>query len=222
MADGYRRAGFEVLCVDVEPQPECPCDFVRADAIASFERLVAYFRPHSLGGSPPCQDYTPLKAYSDYNGKRYPRLIGAFREKCRTSGLPYVIENVPAARVDMIDPVEMCHGAVGLPMVRHRLFEPGGGLSLTAPSHREHLPCVRNGYVPTAARPWMTITGGKHSARWLRAAKAAMSMPWVAEGPTAEDRARGIRQVSEAISPVLAEFVASQVHHQLTKTGLAR
>lgn len=159
--EGYRRAGFEVVGVDIEPQPNYQAgEFIQGDAI---EFILEHGREFTAGhGSPPCQLYSPLNAY---NHKTYPDLIAPTREAFRQVGLPYIIENVEAARPELRDPVMLCGPMFGLRMYRHRLFETS--FPVEAPLHwdHEHL-CSRNGYLPTLERPFMTITGGRHSAAW--------------------------------------------------------
>jgi DNA (cytosine-5)-methyltransferase 1 len=122
---GYHSAGFEVVGVDIEPQPGYPFEFHRADALTF--PLEGFDVIHA---SPPCQFAT---AY----GRRYdhvrpsPNLIAAIRDRLVGTGLLYVIENVPTARAHLIDPVELCGSSFGLDVRRHRLFE--SNRSLTAP-----------------------------------------------------------------------------------------
>jgi DNA (cytosine-5)-methyltransferase 1 len=93
-----------------------------------------------------------------------------------------------------------------LRMYRHRLFEAGGGLTLPQLEHPEHTAlCVRNGYLPTQERPFMSIHGGKHSRAWLEAAKVAMGMPWV----------QTIREVCEAIPPAYTEYIGREALAQI-------
>lgn len=225
LSRGYQRAGFRVVGVDIDPQPNYAGDeFLQGDAVALVPALVAHYRPVAVLGSPPCQSFTPLNAY---NHKTYPNLIGPLRERFIKTGLPYVIENVPAARAHLIDPVEICAGALGRPMIRHRLFEAGGGFTITPPEHLEHKPCVRNGYVPTDTKPWMSIHGGKHSWAWLEAAAEAMEMPWVnrdnrAPGETStQARERLIREVCEAVPPVVGEWIGRQLMDHVTRLEAA-
>jgi DNA (cytosine-5)-methyltransferase 1 len=203
MAMGYHRAGFDVVGVDLDAEcaDEYPFEFVQGDAI---EYLLAHGHEYDLiHGSPPCQAYSPLNAY---NHKVYPDLIAPTREAMRAVGKPYVIENVEAARSEMADPVMLCGPMFGLRMYRHRLMETS--FPLAPPPHPAHAArCARNGYLPTEERPFMTITGGKHSRVWQRAAAAAMGTPWITT----------IKGVCEAIPPAYAEYIGRQFISHLKK-----
>ncbi|NIY66560.1 DNA cytosine methyltransferase [Streptomyces malaysiensis] len=191
MAMGFHLAGFDVVGVDIEPQPEYPFTFVQGDAIDYIREHGAEF--DLIHASPPCQAWSPLNAY---NHKTYPELIAPAREAIRTTGRPYIIENVEAAREQLIDPVMLCGPMFGLNLYRHRLFETS--LPLVPPPHRAHgALCVRNGYLPTPERPFMTITGGRHSKAWQRAAAHAMGTPWITT----------VRGVCEAIPPAYSQWI---------------
>jgi DNA (cytosine-5)-methyltransferase 1 len=128
-AVGYHRAGFEVVGVDIELQPNYPFEFIQDDALD-------YARPRFTGhistefdaihASPPCQDYSKAMRHLS---NRQPRLIEELREVLRATGLPWVIENVPGAPLvhgDTLDGrhgVELCGTMFGLRVWRHRLFE---------------------------------------------------------------------------------------------------
>ncbi|MGW8328059.1 SAM-dependent methyltransferase [Streptomyces sp. NPDC055897] len=201
MAMGYHQAGFDVVGVDLDATcaAEYPFPFIHGDAI---DYLLAHGHEYDVvHGSPPCQLYTPLNAY---NHKTYPDLIAPTRAAMRAVGKPYVIENVEAARREMIDPTLLCRPMFGLRMYRHRLFETS--FPLAAPAHPSHVAlCTRNGYLPTSERPFMTITGGRHSRAWQRAAAHAMGTPWITT----------IRGVCEAIPPAYATHVGQVAHTYL-------
>lgn len=126
-ARGYADAGFRVIGVDVEPQPNYPYEFVQADLLVFLERLLAGGTWEWLGlgvfdavhASPPCQGYSTQTA----DRTKHPRLIEPVRELLRATGLPYVIENVEGARRELIDPVRLCGSSFGLDLRRHRYFE---------------------------------------------------------------------------------------------------
>jgi DNA (cytosine-5)-methyltransferase 1 len=127
---GYFNAGFEVVGVDIEPEPNYPFEFIQADAL-SFVKQVANQRPgwgddehfDAIHASPPCQFASDLRHRT---GGEYMDLITPLRPMLKTTGLPYVIENVPGA--PLYDPIMLCGssfglGANGRQLRRHRLFE---------------------------------------------------------------------------------------------------
>lgn len=134
-AMGYYQAGFEVIGVDMNPQPHFPFEFIQADAmtfpIEGFDVIHA---------SPPCQLYS---AANRFVRRPYPDLVGPIRQRIRHTGLPYVIENVPGA--PLLNPGTLCGTMFGLSVYRHRLFE--SNLPLTFPSRCTHPHYLLPGYV---------------------------------------------------------------------------
>jgi DNA (cytosine-5)-methyltransferase 1 len=124
-AKGYADAGFEVVGVDIEPQPHYPFSFVPADVIEFLEGLLAgpqaYFM--AVHASPPCQFATDYKRTG--NVKDSPNLIPQTRALLERLDLPYVIENVANARSELRDPTLICGSMFDPPLdvQRHRLFE---------------------------------------------------------------------------------------------------
>lgn len=127
---GYYRAGFDVVGVDVHPQPRYPFEFVQADALAYLARHGGEF--DAWHASPPCHDHTPLNAVAGIDGTAW--LLEATRQALQ-GFRPYVIENVSAA--SMVDPITLCGGMFGLRTYRHRKFE--SNVSLAAPPHPKHI-----------------------------------------------------------------------------------
>lgn len=128
---GYERAGFGVVGVDINPQPNYPFDFLQADALevlrsgaVIWEDINSYsgYRVDefdAIHASPPCQAY--IRSGMVAKDGRHPMLIEPVRELLEASGLPWVIENVPGAplRPDAV----LCGSMFGLEIRRHRWFE---------------------------------------------------------------------------------------------------
>jgi DNA (cytosine-5)-methyltransferase 1 len=144
---GYADAGFDVVGVDVHPQPNYPYPFLQADALEVLRRLLdgrsVYFVGEGNGAgyhrlsdfaaihaSFPCQGYTGL----NNDKSQHPRLIEPGRVLLEETGLPYVIENVEGAKSEMLDPVVLHGWHFGLNVARKRLFETNW--ELPAPTTR--------------------------------------------------------------------------------------
>lgn len=117
---GYNDAGFEVLGVDIERQPEYPFRFVQRDALQ-------YLATTDLSGfdlihaSPPCQAYSFASAHHRNRGKEYPDLLPQVRAALMSTGKPFVIENVVGA--PLYNPIQLDGLMFGLKVLRRRLFE---------------------------------------------------------------------------------------------------
>ena len=166
---GYDRAGFYVLGVDLDANrlKRNPHAWLFMDALTAVERYAHQF--DAIHASPPCQGYTRGNA-----GKvtAWPKLIPAVREALAATGLPYVIENVTDAAPEMVAPVALCgcmfdlstidDDGVRIHLKRERMFETGGGFTLTAPR-----PCNHDGI-----EWWAGAYGGarrdKYEAKYVR------------------------------------------------------
>lgn len=120
---GYHRAGFDVVGVDIKPQPHYPFAFHQQDALDVLQGQPRKWRVWIEGfsavhASPPCQGYSNLRRKIEH-----PRLIVPVRELLQATGLPYVIENIEDARRELHNPVRMCGSTFDLNVRRHRWFE---------------------------------------------------------------------------------------------------
>jgi len=112
---GYHRAGFEVVGVDIKPQPHYPFEFHQADALTyPLEGFDAYH------ASPPCQRFSRMQ-HIHKNYDTHPDFIDPMRKLLGAIGKPYVIENVIGApiRIDLM----LCGTMFGLRVPKHRIFE---------------------------------------------------------------------------------------------------
>lgn len=123
---GYHRAGFEVIGVDINPQPNYPFEFHRANALRTDVEWALFDAVHA---SPPCQRYIRS---GNVDRSKHPDLLGPTRTLLEASGLPWVIENVPGApmRADVL----LCGSMFGLEVRRHRWFESNVSLPPWVPS----------------------------------------------------------------------------------------
>ena len=201
---GYSRAGFEVVGVDIDDQPNYPFDFYHGEALQYLARYGKSF--DAIHASPPCQGYTALAAV---HGNVWPKLIDPVRDLLEATGRPYVIENVQGAPVRR--DLTLCGEMFGLGVLRHRYFELGNW-SATAPEHVPHRGRVagwRHGEYFDG--PYFAVYGNGGGKGTIAQWQTAMRIDWTS------DR----RELAEAIPPAYTEHIGAQllehVRHQTTK-----
>ncbi|MGH3610083.1 MAG: DNA cytosine methyltransferase [Pseudonocardiaceae bacterium] len=148
-AMGYARAGFDVVGVDIAPQPHYPFEFWQGNVLGlSFREQIDIESFDAIHASPPCQAFSPLR--NMWNKREHLDLIAPARELLMASGLPYVIENVPHA--PLLAPFTLCGSMFRLgtadgraELRRHRLFESNVINPLMVP------PCQHNWSAQTIA-----------------------------------------------------------------------
>lgn len=189
---GYHRAGFEVVGVDIEPQPRYPFEFHQADAL---EYLAAHGHEFDvIHASPPCQGFSALKVM--YNAKPHADMLTPTRAALVALGRPYVIENVEGA--PMQNYITLCGTALGLgtdtaELRRHRRFEVVPHLLM----------------VPPCAHGTKAVVIGVYGGHWRdrrdravvknlthKEAKEAMGIDWMSSDG-----------LSQAIPPAYTEYI---------------
>lgn len=198
---GYYRAGFDVVGVDIKPQPHYPFPFILGDALDILHRMILGEKFLASDGhwygladfvaihaSPPCQGYSEMLKIHKNKGE-HPDLIAQTRDELLRTGKPWIIENVPGAplRVDLM----LCGTMFGLKIIRHRHFETNPVIAVLLP------PCNHAGVYD----PWH---GDGRTADKFR---DAMGIDWM---PVAGGRNKG-GSVDLAIPPAYTEFIGKQL-----------
>jgi len=186
---GYQRAGFYVVGVDIEPQPNyCGDEFHQADAM-TFD-LSGY---NAISASPPCQDHSSLSALQDGHGTGW--MLAATVERLTSHGAPWVVENVVGPDVVMDGWwFTLCGSSFGLRVRRHRRF--GSSVLILAP------PCdhARQG-TPLGV---YGNGGGGVMTRGVKAtpaeARVAMGIDWMTH-----------KEIAQAIPPAYTELIGAQL-----------
>ncbi len=201
---GYHRAGFDVVGVDIKPQPNYPFEFHHADAMTFPLEGFAV-----IAASPPCQGYLNLGGVNRAQGRDYthPDLIAATRGRLSATSVPYVIENVADARLELHEPVRVCGTAFGLPLRRHRLFESNALISGRACEHsRFATPRYWTGWRPNGEYRLSTVVQVYGNAGGREHWPAAMGIDWMTSA-----------ELVEAIPPAYTEFIGRQLLEHLER-----
>jgi DNA (cytosine-5)-methyltransferase 1 len=236
-AMGYHRAGFDVVGVDIEPQPHYPFEFHQADALEVLDRAVDGNELWPFDGwlddiedfdaihaSPPCQAYTAMKVMANHRPD-HPDLVAPTRELLELSGLPWVMENVPGAPMDDVGPPDLFGGGGGVMLCgsmfglnngeyelrRHRLFECS--TPLAQPPCRHRLPVI-GFYGDHARTPQRTVDGHRDrggdivgNAKKMPLVRDLMGIDWM-EWP----------ESTNAVPPAYTFFIGQQLMAHLKAT----
>jgi DNA (cytosine-5)-methyltransferase 1 len=212
-AMGYHRAGFEVVGVDIKPQPHYPFEFIQRDAFGFLDTLqdawtnlgARYF--DAIHASPPCQGYSRLRHLPWLKGREYPMLIDPVRKRLEALGLPWVIENVEDAPMPYY--IVLCGTQLGLPSVtRHRKF--GSNQLLWSLPHQKHDRVLASGGaslgkrytghgVTGVVKEISRISVAGHVTGWREAAEH-MGIDWMKR-----------EELTQAIPPAYTEWIGRQL-----------
>jgi DNA (cytosine-5)-methyltransferase 1 len=209
---GYHRAGFDVVGVDINPQPHYPFEFHQADAmrvlsditLSGSDRVLGRF--DAIHASPPCQGYSRMRHLPWLKGKVYPLLIAPVRERLQAIGVPWVIENVEDAPLHRRSTlfgdhgVLLCGTMIGLPMYRHRPFE--SSFPIPQPEHRPHQHVIAPGRMFGDRQRVATVSGFVADPTYHGPGrngddvKRAMGIDWMTRD-----------ELAQAIPPAYTEFI---------------
>lgn len=215
---GYHRAGFEVVGVDIKPQPRYPFEFHQIDIAAIEPWWLQRF--DAIHASPPCQAHTSMKTM--HNARPHLDLVPQTRAMLIASKLPYVIENVPGA--PLINPFTLCGTMFGLgiddaELRRHRLFETSFDIGLLPQCNHGSRDTIGlyGGHVRNRRRA-RTIgiygEGCRDSRRKfdkgvpdfsIEQGRIAMGIDWMT-----------VAELCQAIPPAYTQFIGEQLHAHLT------
>jgi len=191
---GYHRAGFEVVGVDIKPQPNYPLEFHQADAL---EYPLDGF--DVIHASPPCQAHSRLS-------KNIGHIDFIPKTRDRISTRPYIIENVEGS--GLVDPIKLCGSSFGLVVQRHRLFESNMKINGKECDHQWWRPLFfQNDYgrkdTPSKV---VAVYGSSRFKGDYQLRCAAMGVSWME-----------IDEINQAIPPAYTEFIGRQLIDMIGK-----
>lgn len=204
---GYERAGFSVVGVDIDPQPDYPAPgcFFQANVLdLSIEFLRQFQVVHA---SSPCQyDAAISKGTNAHLRHRYPDLYGPTKALLEEAGVPYVIETTSIPRKDVS--VTLCGEMFGLRVIRHRKFEFGGWTTSRPklPKHRGLTIGMRHGKLVTEENGgyYFAVYGDGGYKGTVPQWQDAMGIHWT------DNR----KSIAEAIPPAYTEWVGRRFIEQ--------
>jgi DNA (cytosine-5)-methyltransferase 1 len=194
-AMGYYRAGFDVVGVDINPQPNYPFEFILGDALEYLNAGIGKYA--SIHASPPCQAYT--RKNTNWGRKRnhwteHSDLLETTRKALNEMQLPYVIENVPGAPINA--QLLLCGTMFGLRIIKHRLFEANWPIPTLSPMGCNHTDVYN---------PW---SGQGRSAEKHR---LAQDTPWIPQSGGASRKLGKTGDVFNALPPAYTEFIGKHL-----------
>jgi DNA (cytosine-5)-methyltransferase 1 len=187
-ATGYHRAGFDVVGVDIRPQPRYPFEVHQGDALEFLAEHGHEF--DAIHASPTCQTRAAVTAWRG-SRQNHPDTLTPTLEALRRLCAPWVVENVPEAALDgtLRPDLFLCGTMFGLRIQRHRVFELSWHpLQLTQPcgSHRLVQPFLHKDE---------------------RAFADAMGCTWMS-----------VKEARQAIPPAYTEYIGAQLIAHLQET----
>jgi len=205
---GYARAGFKVIGVDKDPQPNYPFQFFRHDAIDFINKYGKDFAV--IHASPPCQKFSNSTAVHRSQGANYEDLTQPTRAALIATGKPWIMENIPGAPIRPDLKLSGYH--FGLGVIRWRWFELGR-LFILQPGHLrpigntitgEYISVVGNGGQNRGQARSSEVKNWRGS--WRATGAEAMGIDWMTW-----------HEMTQAIPPAYTQFIGEQIITQFSR-----
>lgn len=215
-ARGYYDAGFDIVGIDLKPQPKYQFPFIQADCLKVNPMLWAWLMSmaDAIHASPPCQFGTAL----NNDKSRHLNLIPATRRLLQASGKPYVIENV--MKVANAGHLQDWVSLTGTMFDMHCIDSQGRRFDLSRERAFETNWPLARPWDPGAQHPIANVFGGHFRARGgefrtggdtgrtvdlpgedrQALARELMGMPWAT-----------MKGMSEAVPPPMTNFIGEQL-----------
>lgn len=206
-AVGYHRAGFEVVGVDINPQPHYPYEFHQADAMTY--PLDGYDAIHA---SPPCHDHSTLRHTTGLDhGTGW--MLDSTIARLKATAVPWVVENVENAKMPADTySIVLCGSSFGLDVRRHRRFSSNLMLLAAPCDHAWQTPRFRSIDYHQVRKERLACVVGVHGhtnyAGEEQVRQAAMGIDWM-----------GNYELTQAIPPAYTEHIGRQLLTHLEATS---
>jgi DNA (cytosine-5)-methyltransferase 1 len=206
---GYHRAGWDVVGVDLMPQPRYPFEFIQGDAL-EFLDAGQWAGFDAVHASPPCQAYSSMRHLPWMRGNVYWDSIPPTLERLQALPIPWVLENVERSDIDGITLCGTMFGlawADGVEVFRHRRFQSSE--FLLAPGHPKHTSVYTPARDGMATRGRMVegrrlnhgyLIGGKPNANVEPKWSYAMGIDWMRP-----------KEIAQAIPPAYTQFLGGEL-----------
>lgn len=196
---GYHQAGFDIVGVDINPQPNYPFEFIQADAldlISPVARAMTDTYFDAIHASPVCYAWSKMRDCRPGLKDDQPDLITPLRPLLEAIGRPYVIENVPGA--PLRNYVQVCGSGLGMQLQRHRWFESNIPLWGVPCAHGQNQWNPAYGHSTGRKRRRVPVIGEWRIRPDLQ--HAAMGIDWMT-----------LPELTEAIPPAYTQWIGEQL-----------
>lgn len=195
---GYSLAGFDVVGVDLSPQPRYPFKFIQADALTF--PLDGFDAVHA---SPPCQDHSTTR---DLGRGRHGTgwMLAATIGRLEAQDRPWVVENVKTAPLPWVSDLFGWHGVelcgCMFDELRGLVYEARRfrtSFEVPAMGHRAHVwPQTKMGRPPKPGE-CMQVTGHFSD---VPEGRKRMGICWMTQ-----------KELAQAIPPVYTRWIAEHM-----------
>lgn len=232
---GLWQAGWEPIGVDSNPArlkrypfTHHVADVADRDFPNTLKALCSLYEPQLIIAGPPCQGHSTThtlrnRPVSRGQSEAHPPqdLIRLLRHLMAATGLPWIIENVPGAPLNLTHTLQLCGSSFGLRVRRHRCFEHSPDLPLIG------LPCnhawqddlkqytTHDGHETGVVQVFGTSSKGiglrrppNNTQSSTEIARIAMGIDWMSA-----------RDLSQAIPPAYTNFLGRQAMQHIESLG---